>query len=219
MGENMNKTSIDWPGLTHTWNPITGCLRGCPYCYARKIHERFNKTPFSKIVIHPSRYNDGDLAKKTPFKIFVGSMSDIVFWQEYEIERIIDICKTYYWHTFMFLSKNPFSYCDHVWPRNTMLGLTLTGSETKNFQQDAILEMMKYARPFLSIEPLLGCLKVEIGDPFENVIVGAMTGVGAVKPGNEWIQSIIECVPEEKLYWKSSIKSQALALTNRSTES
>ena len=38
----MNKTKIEWvknPDGTqgYTWNPITGCLNGCPYCYARKL--------------------------------------------------------------------------------------------------------------------------------------------------------------------------------------
>jgi protein gp37 len=38
----VNKTSIEWvknPDGTqgYTWNPITGCLNGCPYCYARKL--------------------------------------------------------------------------------------------------------------------------------------------------------------------------------------
>ncbi len=38
----MNRTTIEWvrnpdgtPG--YTWNPITGCLNGCPYCYARRL--------------------------------------------------------------------------------------------------------------------------------------------------------------------------------------
>lgn len=31
----MNKTKIEW--CTHTWNPVTGCKRGCPYCYAKSI--------------------------------------------------------------------------------------------------------------------------------------------------------------------------------------
>lgn len=35
----MNKTKIDWADMT--WNPVTGCLHGCEYCYARKIAERF----------------------------------------------------------------------------------------------------------------------------------------------------------------------------------
>lgn len=34
-----NKTKIDW--ADSTWNPVTGCLHGCEYCYARKIAERF----------------------------------------------------------------------------------------------------------------------------------------------------------------------------------
>ena len=30
----MNKTKIDW--CDYSWNPITGCLHECDYCYARK---------------------------------------------------------------------------------------------------------------------------------------------------------------------------------------
>ena len=36
MGTN---TKIDW--CDATWNPVTGCLHGCEYCYARRIAERF----------------------------------------------------------------------------------------------------------------------------------------------------------------------------------
>ncbi|MCM1478295.1 MAG: phage Gp37/Gp68 family protein, partial [Muribaculaceae bacterium] len=35
----MNKTKIEWSNST--WNPVTGCLHGCEYCYARKIANRF----------------------------------------------------------------------------------------------------------------------------------------------------------------------------------
>ena len=35
----MRKTKIDW--CDSTWNPVTGCLYGCEYCYARRIAERF----------------------------------------------------------------------------------------------------------------------------------------------------------------------------------
>lgn len=33
------KTKIDW--CDSSWSPVTGCLHGCEYCYARKIAERF----------------------------------------------------------------------------------------------------------------------------------------------------------------------------------
>lgn len=32
-------TKIEW--ADSTWNPVTGCLHGCEYCYARRIAERF----------------------------------------------------------------------------------------------------------------------------------------------------------------------------------
>ena len=35
----MNKTKIEW--AERTWNPVTGCLHGCPYCYAARIAKRF----------------------------------------------------------------------------------------------------------------------------------------------------------------------------------
>lgn len=31
----MEKTKIDW--AESSWNPVTGCLHGCEYCYARGI--------------------------------------------------------------------------------------------------------------------------------------------------------------------------------------
>ena len=34
-----SKTKIDWADAT--WNPVTGCLHGCEYCYARRIANRF----------------------------------------------------------------------------------------------------------------------------------------------------------------------------------
>ncbi len=38
----MNKTQIEWVknpdgSQGYSWNPITGCLNGCEYCYARKL--------------------------------------------------------------------------------------------------------------------------------------------------------------------------------------
>ena len=33
------RTKIDW--CDASWNPVTGCLHGCEYCYARRIAERF----------------------------------------------------------------------------------------------------------------------------------------------------------------------------------
>ncbi len=35
----MDNTKIDWADMS--WNPVTGCRHGCPYCYARQIATRY----------------------------------------------------------------------------------------------------------------------------------------------------------------------------------
>ena len=35
----MKKTKIEW--CDSSWNPVTGCFHKCPYCYAKRIAERF----------------------------------------------------------------------------------------------------------------------------------------------------------------------------------
>ena len=37
MGKKTKITSFD-----STWNPVTGCIRNCPYCYATRIADRFS---------------------------------------------------------------------------------------------------------------------------------------------------------------------------------
>lgn len=49
----MNKSKIEW--CDYTWNPVTGCLHGCEYCYARRIINRFGKT---------SRYTPNEAGNK-----------------------------------------------------------------------------------------------------------------------------------------------------------
>lgn len=43
----MNKTKIDWCDMS--WNPVTGCLHNCEYCYARKIARRFSFDPWQTV--------------------------------------------------------------------------------------------------------------------------------------------------------------------------
>jgi DNA repair photolyase len=43
---NPCKKTIGWADFT--WNPVTGCMRDCKYCYARRIHNRFYLNPFNQ---------------------------------------------------------------------------------------------------------------------------------------------------------------------------
>lgn len=58
----MNKTSIEWvknPDGTQgfTWNPVTGCLKGCDYCYARKLANGRLRERYLKNVWLPELYD------------------------------------------------------------------------------------------------------------------------------------------------------------------
>lgn len=47
----MDKTKIEW--CDSTWNPVTGCKQGCPYCYARGMAERFGGYDFNgRVTTH-----------------------------------------------------------------------------------------------------------------------------------------------------------------------
>ena len=48
----MDKTKIDWADAT--WNPVTGCLHGCEYCYARGIARRFGGH-FKEYISEPGK--------------------------------------------------------------------------------------------------------------------------------------------------------------------
>jgi len=206
----MNPTKIDWPELKYTWNPVTGCRRGCEYCYAKRnwnrLHRKRERCEFEEIRFHPFRLDDPDLWKKKGVRIFVGSMSDIEYWTSIMVKNVIDVCKTYHQNTFMFLSKNPLSYHGYNWPQNTMQGLTMTLTQTQHCQEENIEQMIEYPRPFLSFEPLLGYLQTKIPDKIKLVIVGAMTGPGAIAPKTDWINQIKIFVPHNALYFKKNIK-------------
>ena len=48
---NLHKSKIDW--CTHTWNPVTGCLHGCEYCYARRFIGRFAPHATERPMVDP----------------------------------------------------------------------------------------------------------------------------------------------------------------------
>lgn len=56
----MEKTKIEW--CDSTWSPISGCLNNCPYCYARRIANRYkgciispDGSCHSKLAVVPNR--------------------------------------------------------------------------------------------------------------------------------------------------------------------
>ena len=138
----MNKTQIEWvknPDGTqgYTWNPITGCLNGCPYCYARRLangrlRQRYlansrmavNKlglAEFEQAIQDPfyPRFWENRLREQfgaytagaEPKGIFVCDMGDLfgIGVPEHWTERVLDkIGRSWYReHRFYLLTKQP----------------------------------------------------------------------------------------------------------------
>lgn len=69
----MNRTKIEWVKNPngeqgYTWNPITGCLNGCEYCYARKLaNGRLKARYLENDNIIPTAEPSWDFSKINPF--------------------------------------------------------------------------------------------------------------------------------------------------------
>ena len=208
----MRKHKIGWCSMT--WNPVIGCRNHCEYCYARKIAKRFGSVMAEKechfcslqhertfkeyreklrnfipVFLESQYYKE--LPKK-PQRIFVGSMSEIEFWREDWVKKVIGKTKEYPQHIFMFLTQHPEAYSRYNFPVNCWLGVTAV--------RNTPINSIKYITPnqirFLSIEPILEKIDIENIDDFEPdwIIVGAETGnrKGKVIPRKEWVEVIID---------------------------
>ena len=225
------KNKIGWCNLT--WNPVWGCRNNCKYCYARGISKRF----WAKMIEIESDYHHQikqdwvltgeELRKlhdfkptlfysqlnksfpKKPQRIFVGSMSEIYYWEDRWLEKVLEKVKLYPQHAFQFLTRHPEVYLNYDFPKNCWLGITIT--DTKNFDY---LEYSKFkiSNPdnlkFISFEPLLDKISLNL-ENINWVILGAETGKRKDKifAKRTWIESIlINCYKKGiPVYIKDSI--------------
>jgi len=216
------KNKIGW--CNTTWNPVWGCRNHCEYCYARKIAKRFWKKTLEKEFYY--YYYDGrtdtkwtglndeykglDKFKpvflksqfnkkfpKKPQRIFVGSMSEIAHWKSEWIEMVIEKVKQYPQHTFMFLSKDSYTYhnhCFYYFPQNCWLGVTITREkDLRNISHRFIYSNNNIT--YLSIEPILEYIKPSLINTLNInwVIIGAETGnrKNKVIPKLDWVLEIV----------------------------
>ena len=228
------KNKIGW--CTMTFNPVWGCRNNCSYCYARAIAKRFWKQRYIEefnyyAKLHPGWAWTGDhlvglkdfkptwleskfqkRLPRSPQRIFVGSMSEISYWEDRWLEKVLEKVKLYPQHVFQFLTRYPEVYDRHIFPKNCWLGVTIT--KEKDFERGTpCLFVTSCHITFVSVEPILEHINPR---PFSNaninwVILGAETGnrKGRIIPKKEWIENIVNYCKEASIpvYLKDSLKN------------
>lgn len=208
----MDKTKIDW--CDSTWNPVTGCLHGCEYCYARGIANRFggnftmsrcSEHGFLELYARPDnpypdkfsptfhRYRLNDYIDKKGRNIFVCSMADLFgSWvPDNWIEEIFKACEKAPQHNYLFLTKNPGRYVELI--NNTDFFVKTKGNMWFGYSYTG-KESKQWWNPdyniFASVEPILEPIEIP---RCKWLIVGAETGRRKYKviPKREWIEHLV----------------------------
>ena len=218
----MNRTAIEW--TEYTWNPITGCRHGCPFCYARKIARRFpaNFPNGFEPTFHEDRLQEPYKLNK-PAKIFTVSMGDMFGdwvpqkWIDSIFETMEGACE----NTYQILTKNPkkilpalygdtFSrFGDMDALGNVWLGTSVNDKAATPRSEE--LAKLKGKSPrwtsFVSFEPLLEAMPDLDLSEIDWVIIGAQTNPRK-NPETEWVQHIIDQAKDQdcKIFLKDTIQ-------------
>lgn len=220
----MNKTKIEW--TDYSWNPITGCTRGCKYCYARKMAIRLRgragydrENPFQP-TYHENRLNE-PLETRKPSMIFTCSMGDFFgpevpdLWRE----SIYDIMEKTPWHIYQILTKRKVIEPIHrnSFPRNMWVGVSIDG--TSNYWKTPLIALLNSSatRKFISFEPILGNHIPDDLIGIDWAIIGAETGVGAKPPNETIVRNVVESLSEAHIpiFVKDNVRKHFIDLTDR----
>lgn len=184
-GLNQQKNAdIEWTDWS--WNPVTGCLHGCPYCYARNIafsvypaEVGFGATLWPNRLKAPiDRQPTGDGAKKN---IFVCSMADLFGrWVPARwIEAVLDTVRQSPQWNFLFLTKFPNRMSEFDIPDNAWLGTTVDLQARVANAEKAFSTVQAPVR-WLSLEPMLEPLRFSNLHFFDWIVIGGASETRAV---------------------------------------
>jgi len=206
---NRTNENIEW--AVWTWNPVTGCKHGCPYCYARDIARRFYPPDIGfNPHFWPERLSapqNTPVPKSRELKdrlVFTCSMADLFGdWVPREwIDRVLQAVRNAPQWTFLFLTKNPKRYLEIEFPPNAWVGAT---GDTQ-IRVDEALKVFrvlhqgkaKVPRPqvlFLSLEPLREEIDLSGGiEVLDWLIIGGQSessGEPARQPEWRWVEQVL----------------------------
>jgi protein gp37/ParB-like chromosome segregation protein Spo0J len=199
---------ISWAGWS--WNPVTGCLHGCDYCYARAIIHRYpeaNPAGFTPLFHEerlgapanttiPAKHRDNPAYRR----VFVCSMADLYGrWVPDDwIQQVhTSMLSALQWQ-YILLTKFPARYVGLDLPPAAWVGTSVDEQKRVRIAQDAFRQIDGTGiKKWLSLEPLLEPLEFDDLSMFDWVVIGAQTEtnqptgtVPAFRPEFEWVARI-----------------------------
>ncbi len=193
---NRTNENIDWAWWS--WNPVTGCLNNCPYCYARGIATRFGGSAGFVPAFHPERLfapiNTPVPKSVSPWSrsVFVCSMADLFGdWVPQEwIDAVLERVRAAQQWTFIFLTKNPKRLPTITWPDNAWVGATVDVQARVQATEEALAAVRACVR-FVSCEPLQERVVFTRPELLDWLIVGAKSiGGRKVQPEWAWVETL-----------------------------
>lgn len=190
----MGKTKIEW--TKRSWNPVTGCLNGCSYCYARKMARRLAgrygyplKDAF-RPTFHKERLGEPYKIRK-PTMFFVCSMGELFgdWVPKSWTLQVLKVIEENDRHIFQLLTKCPENMLDYEQeiPWNAWLGVSVESQ--KYVDRITVLKNFNFLNvKFVSFEPLLGEVDPDL-EGVDWVIIGAQTQPYK-PPKREWVGKI-----------------------------
>ena len=216
---NRTNEMVDW--AKWTWNPVTGCLHNCEYCYAARIAERFYPEKFEP-TFRPERLKAPHYTPVPPQaetevgyrNVFVCSMADLFGkWVPEEwIEAVMTEVRAAPQWNFLFLTKFPQRLESITWPQNAWVGTTVDEQYRVSIAEKAFRNVDAPVK-WLSCEPLRERLTFTSLDMFDWVVLGGQTAqtgdnpCPGFQPPWEWIEHLT-CQAREAnclLYWKPNL--------------
>lgn len=186
--KSMNQTNDNIEWAMWSWNPVTGCLHGCDYCYARDIAERFYPQKFAPSFI-PERLTmpaNTDMPRprhKDDFGykgVFVCSMADLFGkWVPEEwIRAVLDVVSDNPQWNFLMLTKFPIRMAEFDYPDNVWLGTTADRQWAVERAEKGFTKIKESGFNgicWLSCEPMLENLNFTSLNMFDWLVMGGAT--------------------------------------------